>query len=56
MVKIEEHIQKINEIKKHINNSKGTQKKQFIKCLNRMQKELKQCQIYMNNEMIKKGK
>lgn len=26
MVKIQEHIDKINEIKKHINNSKGKQK------------------------------
>ena len=56
MVKIDEHIQKINEIKQHINNSKGNQKKQYIKCLHRLQKELKQCQIYMNNEMIIKGK
>ena len=55
MVNIEEHINKINEIKQHINNSKGNQKKQYIKCLHRLQKELKQCQLYLNNEIIIKG-
>ena len=47
MVKIEEHKKKIEEIKEHIRNSKGNQKKQFIKCLHRLEKELKQCQIYI---------
>lgn len=37
---IDEHINKINEIKQHINNSKGNQKRQYIKCLHRLQKEL----------------
>lgn len=50
MVKIQEHINKINEIKKHINNSKGNQKKQYIKCLHRLQKELAQCYIYTHSE------
>ena len=47
MVKIQEHIDKMKEIKKHINNSKGKQKLQYIKCLHRLQKELKQCYLYM---------
>lgn len=47
MVKIDEHIKKMNEIKKHINNSKGNQKKQYIKCLHRLQKELNLCKIYL---------
>lgn len=51
MVNIDEHIKKINEIKKHINNSKGNQKRQYIKCLHKLQKELLQCQIYLSNEM-----
>ena len=47
MVKIEEHKKKIAEIKKHIENSKGNQKKQYIKCLHRLEKELYQCQLYL---------
>lgn len=54
MIKIEEHIQKINEIKKHINNSKGKQKLQYIKCLYKLHKQALQCYIYLNpNENIK---
>ena len=45
MVKIQEHIDKINEIKKHISNSKGKQKLQYIKCLHRLQKQALQCYI-----------
>jgi hypothetical protein len=37
---INEHIKKIEEIKQHINNSKGNQRRQYIKCLHRLQKEL----------------
>lgn len=51
MVKIDEHIKKIEEIKKHINNSEGNQKRQYAKCLHRLQKELWQCQLYLKNEM-----
>ena len=47
MVKIQEHIDKINGIKQHINNSKGIQRKQYIKCLHRLEKELKQCRLYL---------
>jgi hypothetical protein len=47
MVKIEEHIEKMNEIKKHINNSKGNQRKQYIKCLHRLEKELLMCKMYL---------
>lgn len=50
MVKIEEHIDKINEIKNHINNSKGKQKLQYIKCLHRLQKQGLQCYMYMNKD------
>ena len=47
MVKIQEHIDKINGIKKHISNSKGKQKLQYIKCLHRLQKQLNECNIYL---------
>ncbi len=48
MVKIQEHIDKINEIKKHINNSKGKQKLQYIKCLHRLKKQLSECNTYLS--------
>lgn len=47
MVKINEHLHKIETIKKHINSSKGEKKRQLTKCLHRLQKELKQCYLYM---------
>lgn len=40
MVKVQEHIELINNIKIHIANSKGNQRRQFIKRLHRLQKEL----------------
>ena len=48
MVKIQEHIDKINEIKKHISNSKGKQKLQYIKCLHRLEKHLNECNMYLS--------
>lgn len=50
MVKIQEHIDKIEEIKQQINNSKGQQRKQFIKCYHRLQKELIQCYMFLSND------
>lgn len=50
MVKIQEHIDKIEEIKKHISNSKGQQKKQFLKCYHRLQKGLMQCYMFLNKD------
>lgn len=50
MVKIQEHIDKINKIKKHINNSKGKQRLQYIKCLHRLQKQALQCYMYINKD------
>ena len=50
MINIQEHIDKINEIKKHIYNSKGKQKLQYIKCLHRLEKELALCKIYLKRE------
>lgn len=50
MVKIQEHIDKINETKKHINNSKGKQRLQYIKRLHRLQKQALQCYMYMNKD------
>ena len=47
MVKIQEHIDKIKKIKKHISNSKGKQKLQYIKCLHRLQKQLSECYMYL---------
>lgn len=37
---IEEHMNKIKEIKQHISNSRGKKKLQYIKCLHKLQKEL----------------
>lgn len=51
MVKIEEHKKKIEEIKNHISNSRGNQKRQYIKCLHRLEKELNECQLYISNEI-----
>ena len=54
MVKIDKHIEKIEEIKKHISNSKGNQKKQYIKCLHKLQKQALECYLNLNpNERIK---
>lgn len=47
MVKIAEHIKEIEETKKHINNSKGQQRKQYIKHLHRLQKQLSETQLYL---------
>lgn len=47
MIKIEEHLNRIKETKKHINNSKGKQKLQYIKCLHKLQKQLKECNMYL---------
>lgn len=46
MVKVQEHIELINNIKIHIANSKGNQRRQFIKRLHRLQKELAMYRIY----------
>lgn len=48
MVKVQEHINKIEEIKKHINNSKGKQKLQYLKCLHKLQKQLNECNMYLS--------
>jgi hypothetical protein len=48
MVKIEEHKNKMQEIKKQANRSKGRQRLQLLKCYHRMQKELLQCQMFIN--------
>lgn len=45
MVKLDEHIKKMNNIKAQVDKSKGKQKLQLMKCLHRMQKELLQCQL-----------
>lgn len=47
MVNIKEHIEKIENVKGHISNSRGQQKLQYIKCLHRLQKELKQYNMYL---------
>ncbi len=52
MVNIQEHLDKIKEIKKHIKNSKGQQKLQYIKCLHRLQKQLKERNMYLQKEVM----
>ena len=41
---------KIEAIKKHINNSKGKQRLQYIKCLHRLQRQLLECYLYLHPE------
>lgn len=48
MVKVQEHIQLINNIKIHIANSRGKQRKQFVKRLHRLEKELAIYKRYKN--------
>jgi len=47
MIKMQEHIDKMKEIKKHIENTKGKQKLQYIKCLHKLNKQLIECKIYL---------
>ena len=51
MVKIQEHIDKIKEIKKQISNSKGKQRRNYLKCLHRLQKELKLCNTFLRGDI-----
>lgn len=56
MVKVQEHIEKMNEIKQYIKNSKGIQRKQYIKCLHRLQKQLSECYMYQMDKYVPKNK
>ena len=47
MVKIQEHKQKMREIKEQAYNSTGKRKKQLMKCYHRLQKQLTQCEYYL---------
>lgn len=48
MVKINEHKQEIEETKKQIQNTNNPQrKKQLIKHLHRLQKQLSECNMYL---------
>ena len=47
MIKIQEHLDKIKEIQEKVNQSKGKQRKQYLKCLHRLQKELYLCKHYL---------
>lgn len=46
MIKLQEHLKKIEEIKEHIRNSKGQQQKQYIKCLHRLEKQTQMYYFY----------
>ena len=50
MVKIQEHLNEINNTKKQIANSKGNQRYQLIKHLHRLQKELKIARYYLGGD------
>lgn len=52
MVKLEEHIVKINNIKMQADKSEGRKKKQLLKCYHRLCKELLQCYIYTEGNEI----
>lgn len=47
MVKIEEHKQKMEDIKRQADNSYGKKKLQLMKCYHRMLKELQVCERYL---------
>ena len=47
MVRIDEHIKKMEEIKKQADNSEGRKKLQLMKCYHKLQKQLLECQMYM---------
>lgn len=49
---IEEHMNKIREIKQHISNSRGKKKLQYIKCLHRLQKELNMYYMLKTKEVM----
>lgn len=51
MVDIKEHFNKMNEIKKQISNSKGKQRRNYLKCLHRLQKELKLCNTFLRGDI-----
>lgn len=47
MVRIQEHIERMIEIKKQADNAIGNRKLQLMKCYHRMQKQLSECKIYL---------
>ena len=47
MVKIDEHIQKMEEIKRQADNSYGRKKLELMKCYHRLQKQLEVCNRYL---------
>ena len=47
MVKIEEHLLKMENIKRQADNSMGKKKLQLMKCYHRLQKELLECNMYL---------
>jgi hypothetical protein len=53
MVKIEEHIQKMNDIKNQINNATGKRKNDLLRCYHRMQKQLLECNMYLEKKVIR---
>lgn len=50
MVKVEEHIEKIERIKKQIANSKGRQRMQYEKCLHKLLKQAAECYSYLHQD------
>ena len=51
MVKIEEHIKEMELTKQHISNAKGKQRLQYIKHLHKLEKQLKQCNLYLKDSI-----
>ena len=47
MVRIQEHEQRMMEIRKQAEASQGRKQKELMKCYHRMQKQLNQCNIYI---------
>lgn len=52
MIKINEHINKMNNIKVQSDKSKGKQKLQLMKCYHKMQKQLMMCKYYLKGNQI----
>lgn len=52
MVNIEEHIKKMEDIKKQAESSKGNKRLQLMKCYHILLKQLNECKIYLNRNEV----
>lgn len=50
MVNIQEHLNKIEQTQKQVDNSKGQQKLQYLKCLHKLKKQALQYYLSISND------